>query len=161
MKAQEEYTEERRKPGKPEMWSWHWWQAPRRDGLYGACRLWGQVVRWRRSPMSQGCPWPTHHVSEDQVWVEVEGVRTLVMRKYLPQRTTRQRDPLPAVAYPYLGIEQLVLDVSGREPQTAETVRGCLARQFVHGSGRVLTAKDSKGLWDLMERFIRLGQARF
>lgn len=156
-----EYIEKREKPGRPEVFSWHWWQHPSRDGLYRACRCWAQVVRWRRSERSQGCPWPTHHVEDDEVWVEVDGVRTLVYRKYLPGGSTKPRDPLPAIAYPFLGVEQCAMDAAGGSVALASDIKRCLARQFVHGSGRVVTARDSKALWELMGDFVRLGQERF
>lgn len=156
-----EYIEKRDKPGQPERFSWHWWQSPRRERFYGACRLWGQVVRWRKSERSQGAPWPTCHVADDEVWVEVDGVRTLVMRKYLPSRSSRPREPLPPIAYPYLGVEQIVIDASCGDSVAQADARRCLARQFVHGSGRVVSARDSKALWDLMAVVVRLGERRF
>lgn len=150
-----EYTEQRQGPGHPERWSYHWWRLDRYEALYQACRAWGLVVKWRSTPRSEGAEWPTCHVAEDQVWVEVDGKRTLVMRKYLPRRSTTPREPLPPVAYGYLDVERLILEVAGES--AAPIVRRCLARQFVHGSGRVVRAGDPDWmkalLWDVVRRW--------
>ncbi|MCW5941074.1 MAG: hypothetical protein KIS66_02510 [Fimbriimonadaceae bacterium] len=154
-----EYTERRPGPGHPERWSYHWWRMDAREGLYQACRTWGFVVRWRRSARSRGAVWPTCHRENDEVWVEVDGRRTRVMAKYLPSGSTKAREPLPAIAYAYLDVERLVIEVAGEE--AAVVLRRCLARQFADGSGRAVRAEDPEWVKALVWEFVRRGTRRF
>ncbi|MCW5943286.1 MAG: hypothetical protein KIS66_13725 [Fimbriimonadaceae bacterium] len=82
-----------------------------------------------------------------------------VFVKYLPQRTTRPRDHLHPLAYPYLGIEQLAISTAGEE--AAPVIRRCLSRQFVEGRGRVVERGDPKWIDELMFAFVRRGSRRF
>lgn len=155
-----EYVEARPGPGMPERWSYHWWQHERRSGLYQACRQWGLVVRWRRSETSGSLLYPPAHRADDEVKVELaEGKVRWVFVKYLPARTTRPKDHLHPLAYPYLGIEQLAISTAGEE--AASVIRRCLARQFVEGRGRVVGPGDPKWLDELMFAFVRRGARRF
>lgn len=154
-----EYVEQRDGPGKPETWSYHWWQQEPRAPIYRACQHWGRVVRWRGNEHSGGAPFPPTHRADDEVKVEIaDGVFRWVFVKYLPQRTTTPKSGLHPLAPAYVWVESLAIEAAGED--AAHIVRRCLSRQFVEGRGRVVQTTDPVGHRALMLAFVRLGQER-